>query len=272
MKLKIKLKQTLVALICLLSLPVLASDRIEIIQLQGRSANDIIPIIQPLLKPDTGLSAQGYKLIVRGSEETISQVRELVRELDSAPKQLTISLRRGGQSTRSGKEFGAEGSIRSGNTRLSVNGEHGNNIKLYKSQGSTNNNSIRRINVIEGRQAFIQTGQQVPVGARSVDRFGNQSNSVRYKNVNSGFYVLPRLAGEYVNLDVLQNNMSIDRHGRQKFNVQRTGTTLRAKIGEWINIGGVTQQRNQSGSGILYSTQRSSNSNSQLYIKVDIVK
>lgn len=265
------LKRITTALItCLLSFPVLA-DRIEVIQLQGRSANDIIPIIQPLLDPDTGLSAQGYKLIVRGSEQTISQVRDLVLQLDHPLKQLMISLRRGGRSIHSGNEFSASGSVQSGNSRLSVNGGHENNIRLHESRRSINNNSIRRINVTEGRQAFIQTGQLVPVGQRSVDRFGNQSNSVRYKNASSGFYVLPRLAGDRVNLDILQNSISIDRHGRQKFNVQRTGTTLSGKIGEWISIGGVTQQFSKSGSGILHSTNRNSNSDSQLYIKVDVI-
>ncbi len=270
MKFKTLLQRTLILMICLFSIPVFA-DRIEVIQLQGRSANDIIPIIQPLLGADTGLSAQGYKLIVRGSEKTISQVRDLVLQLDHPLKQLMISLRRGGQSIHNDNELSASGSIKSGNARLSVGDEHKNNVRLYESRRSINNNSIRRIHVTEGRQAFIQTGQLVPVGERRTDRFGNQSNSVRYKNASSGFYVLPRLAGDRVNLDVLQNSMSIDRHGRQRFNVQRTGTTLSGKIGEWISIGGVTQQLNQSKSGILHSTQRNANSDSQLYIKVDVI-
>lgn len=270
MRLKKILQQPLIILLCLLSLPALA-DRIEVIQLQGRSANDIIPIIQPLLDPDTGLSAQGYKLIVRGSEQTISQVHELVSQLDHAPKQLVISLRRGGRSIHNDNELSASGTIKSGDTRLSINNEHENNIRLRESRRSINNNSTRRIHVTEGHQAFIQTGQLVPVGERNVDRFGNQRSSVQYKNASSGFYVLPRLAGDNVNLDILQNNVSIDRHGRQRFNVQRSGTTLSGKIGEWISIGGVTQRSSQSNTGILHSTTRGANSDSQLYIKVDVI-
>jgi len=264
------IKRISIIVLCVFSLSAFA-DRIEVIQLQGRSANDIIPIIQPLLSPDTGLSAQGYKLIVRGSEETIVQVRDLVLQLDKAPKQLMISLRRGSQSDFNRNDISASGTIRSGDTRLSVNGGQPNGVRLHETRRSIDDKSVRRIHVTEGRQAFIQTGQLIPVGERRTDRFGQQTNSVRYKNASSGFYVLPRLAGEYVNLDVLQNNMSIDRHGRQKFNVQRTGTTLRGRIGEWINIGGVSQQSKQSGSGILHSTRRNSLSDSQLFIKVDIV-
>lgn len=257
-------------MLCFFSLSALA-DRIEVIHLNGRSANDIIPIIKPLLPPETGLSAQGYQLIVRGSEQTINQVHDVLLQLDHAPKQLMISVRRGAAASFNRNEASASGTISSGNGRLSVNGGKQNSVKLHETRSSINDKSVRRIHVTEGRQAFIQTGQLIPVGEKYVDRFGNQSSSVRYQNASSGFYVLPRLSGDFVNLDVLQNNTSIDRHGRQRFNVQRTGTTLRGKMGEWISIGGVSQQSNQSKSGILHSTRRDSNSDSQIYIKVDLV-
>jgi len=263
-------KRTSIIILCLFSLSALA-DRIEVIQLKGRSANEMIPIIQPLLGQDVGLSAQGYKLIIRGSEETISQARDLVRQLDHAPKQLTISLRRGAASNYNDNELSASGVIRSGDARLSVNGGHPNSVRLHETRRSINQDSIRRINVTEGRQAFIQTGQSIPVGQQSSNQFGQRTNSIRYKNATSGFYVLPRLVGDRVSLDVLQNNVSLDRHGRQRFNVQRTGTTLSGRLGEWISIGGVTQQFNQSRSGILHSTRQNSQTNSQLYIKVDVV-
>jgi len=249
----------------------LSADRIEVIQLHGRTANELIPIIKPVIGSEVGLSAQGYKLIVRGEEKDIAQVHEILKQLDSPPKQLTISLRRGGGTTINRSEASASGTISSGDARLSVNGSGPAKIRLHETRRSLNDDSIRRINAIEGRQAFIQTGQLVPVGERHVDQFGRQTNSVRYKNINSGFYVVPRVSGEFVNLELLQNNMSIDRHGRQKFNTQRTGTSLRGRLGEWISIGGVSQQSSQSGSGILHSTRRNSNTDLELYIKVDVV-
>jgi len=249
----------------------LAADRIEVIQLHGRTANELIPIIQPLLGKDVGLSAQGFKLIISGSEKDIAKLHEILNQLDSPPKQLTISLRRGGGSSFNRNEASASGTIRSGDARLSVNGSGPAKIRLHETQRSINDDSIRRINSIEGRQAFIQTGQLVPVGERHIDQFGRQTNSVHYKNINSGFYVVPRVSGEFVNIELLQNNTSIDRHGRQTFNTQETGTTLRGRLGEWISIGGVSQQSTQSGSGIVHSTRRSTSTDLQLFIKVDVV-
>jgi len=248
-----------------------AAERIEVIQLHGRSADEIISIIKPLLEPGVGLSSQGYKLIIRGSEKDIAQAHEVIRQIDSPPKQLTISLRHGGGKTLNRNRISASGTVKSGDVEASVNGGGPASVRLHETRRSINDDSIRRINVIEGRQAFIQTGKLVPVGQRSVDQFGNKSSSVQYKNASSGFYVVPRLSGEFVNLDVLQNRTSIDRHGRQTFNTQHTGTTLRGRIGEWISIGGVTQQSSQTTSGIVHSTRRSSQVDSQLHIKVDVV-
>jgi len=264
-------KVILVAALFIFSGASFAADRIEVIQLQGRSADEIIPIIEPLLEPGTGISSQGYKLIISGSEKTIQQVHDLVRQLDSPPKQLTISLRRGGVSSASRNELSASGTIRSGDARVSVNGGGPAKIRLHETRRSIDDDSIRRINVTEGRQAFIQTGQLVPVGERRIDQFGRESNTVRYANRTSGFYVVPRVSGEHVSLDVVQNNVSLNRHGKQTFNTQHTGTTLRGKLGEWISIGGVTQQSRQSRSGTLHSTHRDSSSESQLHIKVDVV-
>lgn len=262
---------TIIISLLLFSLTVFAADRIEVIQLHGRGADEIIPIIKPLLEPSVSLSSQGYKLIIRGSEKDIAQAHEIIQQLDSPPKQLTISLRHGGGTTLNRNRISASGTVKSGDVQASVNGGGPASVRLHETRRSINDDSIRRINATEGRQAFIQTGQLVPVGESRTDQFGQQSKSVTYKNISSGFYVVPRVSGEFVNLDVLQNRTSIDRHGRQSFNTQRTGTTLRGRLGEWISIGGVTQQSNQSTSGILHSTRRNSATDSQLHIKVDIV-
>ena len=264
-------KLTAIIFLLFLSITASAADRIEVIQLHGRSASEIIPIIQPLLDPGTAISAQGYKLIIRGSESDIAQAHEIINQLDSPPKQLTISLRRGAESTFSRNDASATGTIKSGDARVSVNGSGPAKIRLHETQRNINDDSIRRINVTEGRQAFIQTGQLIPVGERHIDQFGRKNNTVRYQSANSGFYVVPRLSGDLVNLEILQNNTQIDRHGRQTLNTQSAGTTLRGRLGEWISIGGVSQQSTQSSSGILHSTRRSSHNDSQLYIKVDIV-
>ena len=264
-------RSSLIIFLLLFTLNVFAAERIEVIQLHGRSADEIISIIKPLLEPSVGLSSQGYKLIIRGSEKDIAQAHEVIQQIDSPPKQLTISLRHGGGSTLNRNRISASGTVKSGDVQASVNGGGPASVRLHETRRSINDDSIRRINVTEGRQAFIQTGQLIPVGERRVDQFGNKSSSVQYKNASSGFYVVPRLSGEFVNLDVLQNRTSVDRHGKQTFNTQRTGTTLRGRIGEWISIGGVSQQSTQSSSGIVHSTRRNSNVDSQLHIKVDVV-
>jgi hypothetical protein len=55
---------------------------VEIIELQHRSADDLLPHIAPLLGPRDTLTGTGHRLIVRTSPGRLRQVRELVEELD----------------------------------------------------------------------------------------------------------------------------------------------------------------------------------------------
>ncbi len=71
-----------------------AGDRIEIVQLQNRSAEELLPLIRPLLDADEALSGTGYQLIVRASDARQNEIRSLIAQLDQAARQLRISVRR----------------------------------------------------------------------------------------------------------------------------------------------------------------------------------
>lgn len=55
---------------------------VEIIELQHRTAEDLLPHIEPLLGPRDALTGTGHRLIVRTSPGRLRQVREKVEALD----------------------------------------------------------------------------------------------------------------------------------------------------------------------------------------------
>ena len=247
------------------------ADRIEVFQLKNRNSNEVIPIIKPLLKTDTGVSGQGYRLIIRGDDETLNQVRQILSELDRRPKRLMISLRRGVQTHSSGTSLDASGTVRSGDARISVNGNHPPRVTVHETRRNADKGATQRINGLEGRQSFIQVGKLIPVGHSFHFGRGQRGGTVHYKSASSGFYVLPRLVGEYVNLMISQGSVSLNRHGKQIFDTQHADTTIRARLGEWVPLASVSQSSAQTGSGILHSTRRRDSSELDLYIKVDII-
>lgn len=248
-----------------------AADRVEIFPLKHRTANEIIPVIKPLLGKGTAVTGHGFDLIVRAPEESLEQVRNLIVQLDRAPRRLRISVRQQRDEEINKQHIGASGTIRSGDAEVQLNSPGPARLKLYESSGRSEKNGTQTISTIEGRQAFIQIGKLVPVPERSIDQFGNQRESIQYKNATTGFYVLPRLSGDQVILDISPHSISLSRHGQQSFDIHQAQTTLRGKIGEWMSIGGIKQQSHSSQKGTTYSTQRHDGLHSDFQIRVDII-
>lgn len=247
-----------------------ADDRFEVFPLKHRTANELIPVIKPLLGKNTAITGQGFNLIVRAPAASLEQVRDIIAQLDRAPKQLRISVRQQRAETQSRHDIGASGTVRSGDAEIQLNDSGPARLKLHESAARSAKNGIQTVHTLEGRQAYIQTGKLVPVPERSIDQFGNRRESIQYKNATTGFYVLPRLSGDQVILDISPHSISLNRHGQQTFDIQQAQTTLRGKIGEWMSIGGIKQQSHSSSKGITRSTQRHDGLNSDFQIRVDI--
>lgn len=248
-----------------------AAEQVKTFPLKYRTAQEVIPIIKPFLDKDSAVTGQGFTLIIRAPDESLKQINELIKQLDRAPKRLQISVRQQRADENTKRDIGVSGSIKSGDARIQLNEPGPARLNIYESNRRSARNGIQTINTIEGRQAFIQVGQLVPVAERNIDRFGNQREIIQYKHATTGFYVLPRLSGDQVSLDISPHSVSLNRHGQQTFDIQQAQTTLRGKIGEWMSIGGINQQDHSSNQGITHSTRRNDVLNSDFQIRVEII-
>ena len=82
------------ALATLAGAPALA-DELEIIDLHFRRADDIIPIVRPLLESGGALTGADDKLFVRSSPANLAQIREAVDAIDRPQRQLLITVGQG---------------------------------------------------------------------------------------------------------------------------------------------------------------------------------
>ncbi|MBT8436925.1 MAG: hypothetical protein KJP11_06105, partial [Gammaproteobacteria bacterium] len=237
---------------------------ITTINLTNRQASEIIPIIKPMLGSEDAITGQGYKIFLRSSAQTLTQVKEMIDALDIAAKTLQISVFQG--STGGLSALGISGGIRveSGNAGVAIgssgndNGDSGGSITYSTGNGSGNINStttrmrlednpIHQIRVTEGREAYIETGEQIPYfSGTSWIAPGTVTGGIEYKDVTTGFYVLPRIQGDNVTLQVspFKNSQANSRAGN--IETQNANTTLSGRIGEWLLIGGVTEQLKRS--------------------------
>ncbi|MFZ1623766.1 MAG: secretin N-terminal domain-containing protein, partial [Gammaproteobacteria bacterium] len=64
------------------------AQALEIIELRHRLADDVIPVIQPLVEPGGMLTGSDNKLFLRASPANIAEIRRVVAAIDQAARQL----------------------------------------------------------------------------------------------------------------------------------------------------------------------------------------
>src|SRR3989338_7840117 len=85
------MKNILASLLLLLfSAPVFAE--LEVIALKHRSAEEVLPVIRPLLDKGYAASGMNYQLILRTSPHNIEQIKRLLESIDVAPRSLKITV------------------------------------------------------------------------------------------------------------------------------------------------------------------------------------
>lgn len=245
---------------------VLADDTVmEIIELGNRPAAEIQALLQPLLNGDDRIVADGAKLIVKTAPAKLAEIRALVKQLDGPVRNFTISVLQ--TTSQTAEQLNAEAAATLHPERVELRGLAGNTEDL---RGQRQQQQVR---ATEGQPAFIKTGEIKPV--RNVAVYGSNYggavlSSTQMLEASSGFAVVPRLAGDD------QVTLAISPWSNQFQNgeiaTQAVQTTLRAKLGEWIEIAGNADQTQSSGAGMTGFNQSTETQTTRILIRVDIAK
>ena len=104
----------------------------------------------------------------------------------------------------------------------------------------------QQVQVLEGSRAMISAGVSVPL--QQPAPWG--TSGTQYRTVSSGFYVLPRLNGERVTLEISTQNDALARDRSAPTQVQRVVTTVSGRLGEWLVVGDIARQATEDESTI----------------------
>jgi hypothetical protein len=88
------------------------------------------------------------------------------------------------------------------------------------------------------------------------------------QDVSGGFYVVPRLQGDSVMLEILQHDDRLAR-GRGMVSTQSTGTVVRGRLGEWLQLGGIDTTTDSSQGGLGRSVSGQDSELREISVKVD---
>jgi type II secretory pathway component GspD/PulD (secretin) len=266
---------------------------LEVIPLRYRTVPEVIPIIQPLLAREGSLSGFQGQLVVRTTPANLEEIKRILASLDTAPRQLLVTVREDAEAGRSHSAAEISGSVGGEHGRVTVPGGRdtsGGNVVLrdgddyarlhvQESGGSQRDRGTQAVRVLEGREAFLRIGQSVPVRERQVQRsvaggrvVEQVVESTQYRDATSGIYVLPRVSGDRVTLEISAQRESLSRPVERGASVQSVVTTVSGRLGEWMEIGGATREASARQSVLLGRTATTTRDSGRVLIKVEEVR
>src|SRR5690606_26437605 len=217
----------------------------QIIELRHRSAAELLPKIEVLLAPHERATEWGQQLIINASTGKIRQINELIEQLDTPAKRLLISV--------------DHGHSRIGNQQHTQ-------VRSYSTTGTSDQRSIQ---TLEGSPALIQTGQQIQQNHWAMNQHGQPQQQISQRNLAQGFYVVASIQGDRVTLELREQHDSLD--SRNIVQQQNLVTRVNGPLNQWIEVGNLQQQQQDSTQNHKNSSRRYSNKNNSIRIKVELL-
>jgi len=225
---------------------------VETLQLHYRTANEVIPVIQPFVDKGGVVSGQNFTLIIKSTPDNIAQIKQMLTTLDKAPQQMRVSVR--------------QGEVKQGYHEKGVV-----NTKVYSTGLRADDHGTQQVMVADGQTAFISIGLSVPTVQVYQNNIAQTSLTYDYKNVASGYYVTPRLLpDEKVRLNIARKNDSLAPSGNHAIKTQSLETQVTIPTGQWVNISSVGRQQQSNGRDIIVTTGSRRSQQNDVFIKVDV--
>jgi type II secretory pathway component GspD/PulD (secretin) len=247
----------------LLLLPLLGHSthaEINFVTLKHRNAESLIPLLQPVLDEGVRISGQGATLIVNSKSWQLEELRPLIEQLDTPLQSLMISVIQGGDDKHSALHGDVSGTLeRPG-------------VRVYGTEKKERSAVSQQLRVLEGEWATISAGESVPVAKQTTSQSLHGTitqQSIEYKEVESGFEVRPRISGNMVTLEVRPFRAKRAAGSGGIIEQQQINTTVSGRLGEWISIGGIEQQQQQSGVGTIYANKKKRSATHNVKLRVE---
>lgn len=284
-------RKLLATMMMALSLAASAQEMVmEVIPLRHALVSDVVPVLEPLVSAGGTVTGMNNQLIIKSTPENIAQLKEVLGSIDRAPRQLRILVRQDVADSLEAREDALSGSGRAGDVRVGVPdagaGGDGASIgvggddynvryRTTSTRGSADSYNSHFVTTLEGRPAWIQTGDSLPVPEQSVYVGPNGTSvqqSIQYKDANRGFYVVPRVSGDRVTLDIAPQLDRFDQRGEYTINRMQADTQVSGQIGEWIHLGGSNEEFQRADNVNLTSTRQRGGETRGIWVKVEEVR
>ncbi len=270
-------KQVFLLLFLLTSSIADAESKITIIQLEGRTAEEIIPLIKPFIHERDTITGMGYQLIIRSSPTRLAEIHKILDQFDRPPRRLIIHLQQGHLAEDQQQQLSIATNADIGKHATAEAGkqtqERSIRLRTRAHRRQSDHDILQQIQTLEGKAAFIATGKLIPIQQQSY----YISNGIIYpqqaahmQNATTGFYVTPSLNKNRVTLQI---SPFMNRVGQSPgtMEMQQVHTVVSGQLGEWIAVAGTHQNSKQQGHGLTRFQSTQIEDNQQIYLRVEEV-
>ncbi|MCJ7662804.1 MAG: hypothetical protein MUO24_01035 [Desulfobacterales bacterium] len=263
----------------ILSLACLVSSslavEVAVIKVSYRSAAEILPQVQNLLSPEgkASVDTRTNSLIVVDTSESLAKIQTFVASMDKPAEQVKVRFRFQEQGVSTNRDISASGRVSGDGWSVGTGGSTSEGVQVRASDHVVNRrgNTESFISVMSGSSAYLWVGKDVPFAERWVyltRRYAHIVETVNFQRVETGFEVRPMVIGNTVQVEIVPRISSFDRE-EQVVRLTEASTTLTVPKGQWITIGGTSEQSNEVFRDILSYGSSSTNSSLSLSLMVE---
>ena len=263
----------LISLACLVGVSL--AVEVAVIKVNYRSATDILPLLQDLLSPSGKVSVdtRTNSLIVFDSKESLAKIEAFVSSIDRPAEQVKVRFRFQESGVSTSRDVGASGTVNRERWSVTTGGDTrpGVHVRAQDTQVNRRGNTESFISVMSGSSAYLWVGKDIPYTEPWIyltRRYAHVVETVNFQRVETGFEVRPVVAGNNVQLEIVPRISSFDRQ-EQVVRLTEAATTLAVPKGQWLTIGGTSEQSNEVFRDILSYGSSSTNSSLSLSLMVE---
>lgn len=249
----------------------LSHAKTEVIELKHRTAAELLPVINSFMEPYERATEWGYQLIIQADDKKIEEIKQLIEQIDTPARRLLISVDTQGSSISRDSQLDAQGRIK-GKQGEVVIGQGGSNrveVKRYNSQKQ--NTGVRSVQTLEGSAALVQTGQQIQEKHWTLNQHGQPQQQTSQRNLTQGFYVTATVQGDWVTLELSNQDDRLNTQQQHITETQSTNTRISGRLNEWISVSSIDAQQNSNSRDALSRSKTYSSNNNELRIKVELL-
>ena len=218
---------------------------------------DAIKSMLSIIVPEEGrinIDSRQSEIIVKGTKEELDNIATMIVGLDKRAPQIMIEAKIIEITHNTQKDLGitwtsggVEGQISIGEITLGGSFERSGLIEAalnaLVSEGSANILSNPKVLTLDGKEAYLQSGTDIPVEVETTDAEGKTIKTVTWKPVGIELTITPRLSADgLITMNVLPSVKSLGAEYIQGYpiiNNRSEIVTIRAKLDDTTVIGGL---------------------------------